>query len=118
MLSLMLSLLFGAGQVVAGALLTGYGARAGRWRRVSLYLALLFGVWCVASGLAELLVSGMETARHVVGQPSVSVFTLWRARADTMLLVVTLVAVGAALAHPLVRRMTDRRAAPGDTSEP
>src|SRR5579862_6715883 len=80
MLSLMLSLLFGAGQVVVGVLLVGYGLRAGRWRRLSLYVALLFGVWCVTSGLAELLVSGMETARHVVGRPSVSAFALWRAR--------------------------------------
>ncbi|MBF6589779.1 MAG: hypothetical protein IVW57_04515 [Ktedonobacterales bacterium] len=113
MVSLVLSLLFGIGQVVAGVLLTRHGLLAGRWRRASIFLAMLFGVWFATSGLAELLVSGMEASRQLFGTPGHATFALWRGRADRMLVLVTGGALIAALLYPaLVRVRWARRRAP------
>jgi hypothetical protein len=104
-MNLILSLLFGIGQVIAGVLLVRYGAREGRWRRARVFLMLLFGVWFATSGLAELVVSGMETARQLIGAPSAASFALWRERADRTLLYITIAVLVAAVAHPLLTRL-------------
>ena len=108
MFNLILSLLFGVGQVVAGVLLVRFGLGKGRWRRPSIYLAMLFGIWLATSGLAELLVSGMEMWRHLFGGPGTATFALWRGRGDGALLAMTIVVLIAALARPVVMRVSDR----------
>lgn len=104
-LSLALSLVFGAGQVVVGIALVVHGVRQGRWRGGgTLYLATLCGLWLVASGLAELLVSGMVSAHTLIGMPGAPTVRLWRARADTWLLLVTIALCAAAAAGLLAWR--------------
>jgi hypothetical protein len=104
-MNLALSLLFGAGQVIAGVLLVRYGARESRWRRASVFLAMLFGVWLATSGLAEVLVSGMESARQLFGGPSAATFALWRSWADRALLYVSVGVLLLAVACPVLLRL-------------
>lgn len=93
-INLILSLLFGVGQIVVGAFLVVHGRN--RWRRAGVFLLMLVGTWFVCSGIIELFVSGMETLQRNSGVPDHATFTLWRGRADTTLAVATgvIVAVG------------------------
>ncbi len=91
--SLFLSLLFGVGQIVVGAALVLSAASRQRWRRPGIFVASLAGAWFVCSGIAELIVSGMETLRAYTGAPSTAIFTLWRGRADMALTIATVVLV-------------------------
>jgi hypothetical protein len=88
---------------VVGGLLVAHGARARRWRRAGVFVAMLAGAWFVWSGATELFVSGMEVAQHLARAPSPAAFTLWRGRADALLLLVTialtLVGLGYAIAY-------------------
>lgn len=85
-INLVLSLIFGLGQVVVG-LVVAWRLMAGKaWRRPSMLLLLTVSCWFVASGITELFVSGMETAQTVSGALSEATFALWRARADDLLL--------------------------------
>ena len=87
--NLVLSLIFGVGQIVVGGALVGYGVTGGRWRRWRVALAAFIGAWFVASGGAELLVSGMEVAQRLTGAPTPAVFAAWRGHADAALFAVT-----------------------------
>jgi hypothetical protein len=93
-INLILSLLFGVGQIVVGAFLVVHGRN--RWRRAGVFLLMLVGTWCLCSGIIELFVSGMESLQRISGVPDHATFTLWRGRADTALAVATgvIVAVG------------------------
>ncbi|HEX6819913.1 MAG TPA: hypothetical protein VF120_16170 [Ktedonobacterales bacterium] len=102
MLKLIGSLLFGAGQVGIGAYLVVHGLQKNRWRRLGVVIAMLAGAWFITSGLAELLVSGMETAQRLGHGPTAAVFAQWRARADTLLFVVTLVLLAVGLGYVAV----------------
>jgi uncharacterized membrane protein len=86
-LNLALSLLFGVGQIVVGGVLVAQGRR--RWRRGSVFLVMLVGVWFVCSGAIELFVSWMESLQRVTGAPGSQTFALWRAHADSALVVAT-----------------------------
>lgn len=89
-ISLMLSLLFGVGQVLVGGGLVWHGGTRGRWRRVGVFVAMLVGAWFFCSGLVELFVSGMESLQHVSGSPDAATFATWRSRADMVLLIWTI----------------------------
>lgn len=91
--SLTLSLIFGAGQLVVGSGVAFRLLARSDWRRTNLFTLLLIALWFVASGLTELFVSGMETAHDLRGVPSAAGFTLWRGRADTALVAVSLALV-------------------------
>ncbi len=69
------------------------------------------GAWFACSGAAELLVSGMESMRLLLGWPSLHAFVVWRARADSALLVATLTLAIVAIVGLLVLRAS--RAADG-----
>ena len=86
-INLILSLLFGVGQIVVGVILVVHGRN--RWRRAGVFLLMLVGAWFVCSGIIELFVSGMESLQRIVGVPDGATFTLWRGRADTALAVAT-----------------------------
>lgn len=68
-------------------------------------MLLLIALWFVCSGLAELLVSGMEAARRLWGTPDAATFALWRGRADAALLWATILLVLALLTYPLLQRL-------------
>lgn len=89
-ISLALSLLFGVGQVLVGGGFAWHGATHRRWRRPGVFLVTLVGAWYFCSGLIELFVSGMETLQRLIGTPTAATFTLWRSRADNVLLVWTI----------------------------
>jgi uncharacterized membrane protein HdeD (DUF308 family) len=96
--NLALSLLFGVGQIVVGALFVAHGWN--RWRRASVFLLALVGAWFICSGVIELFVSGMETLQRLSGVPDHAAFSLWRGRADTALAIATgiLLLIGAIVA--------------------
>lgn len=111
-INLTLSLLFGAGQLFLGA---GFVIRLlarGQWRLFKWFLLLTIAAWFAVSGAMELFVSGMEVTHNISGKPSLQAFRVWRARADTTLLIVS-VALFATLAAFLLWHgvMTRRRAA-------
>lgn len=85
-INLVLSLVFGFGQIAVGALVARRILAGGAWRRPSALLLLAVSCWFVASGACEIFVSGMEAARALGGVPSPATFGLWRARADDALL--------------------------------
>ena len=89
-LMLSMSILFGFAQVVAGGIVAGrmLGDRHPRnLRRLTVFLV---AVWFVASGIAELIVSGLEASRALFHSPDAIQFTAWRARADLLLLLVSI----------------------------
>lgn len=105
--SLALSLLFGVGQIVVGSLLVAHGRK--RWHRAGVFLLMLAGAWFVCSGAIELFVSGMESLQRISGVPDHATFSLWRGRADTVLVVATglILLIGAVVA--LSGRLSWRR---------
>lgn len=70
-----------------------------------MFVLLLIALWFVCSGLAELLVSGMEASHRLWGTLSVATFALWRGRADAALLWATILLVLALLVYPLLQRL-------------
>ncbi|MGH2484893.1 MAG: hypothetical protein ACRDHE_02670 [Ktedonobacterales bacterium] len=110
-INLALSLLFGAGQLLLGAAFVYRIVAQGQWRVPKRFLLLTIAAWFVASGATELCVTGMEVTHNISGEPSLQVFSLWRARADATLAIVS-VALVAALAVFLIWHgaMTRRRA--------
>jgi hypothetical protein len=83
-----LSLIFGAGQIVVGGIVARFslvGLGQGVWTHARHFLLLVVSLWFIVSGTLELLVSGMESAQRLGAMISSETFTLWRARADTLL---------------------------------
>lgn len=64
----------------------------------------LVGLWFAYSGIAELIVSGMETLRVLSGGPSSATFSLWRARVDTGLMYWTVALVVVAVVYSALHR--------------
>ena len=92
-INLVLSLIFGVGQIVAGVFVARRLIGGGAWQRPNMLLLVALSCWFVASGVCELFVSGMEMARVLGGTPSLATFALWRARADDALLGVSVALV-------------------------
>ncbi|HET9111021.1 MAG TPA: hypothetical protein VFN78_09375 [Ktedonobacterales bacterium] len=102
--NLVLSLIFGAGQIVVGAWLawhTLHSERRAQWRAA---IPTFAGLWFVVSGVVELFVSGMESSLRLTGAPSPAVFALWRSRADTTLYAATAILALGALLYPFMAR--------------
>jgi hypothetical protein len=106
-INLILSLLFGVGQIVVGAFLVVHGRN--RWRRAGVFLLMLVGMWLVCSGIIELFVSGMESLQRFSGVPDHAAFSLWRERADTTLAVATGVIVTVGVLVGVSGRLSWRR---------
>jgi hypothetical protein len=82
--------------------------RGGRWRQVQhvgANIGTLAGAWFVASGAIELFVSGMETSQRLWRAPSDVSFAMWRGRADTVLLLVTIAIALSALVYLALWRL-------------
>lgn len=102
--NLVLSLIFGAGQIVVGAWLawhTLHSERRAQWRAA---IPTFAGLWFVVSGAVELFVSGMESNLRLTGAPSSAAFALWRSRADTTLYAATAILALGVLLYPLMAR--------------
>ena len=115
--SLTLSLIFGAGQVIVGGAVAYRLFTHSEWRRLKLFALLLIALWFIASGVTELFVSGMETSHDVRGIPSAAGFALWRGRADTVLIAVSIILVAVfvvAIAVRQFRAFQWARHVPGD----
>ena len=106
-INLVLSLLFGVGQIVVGVILVVHGRN--RWRRAGVFLLMLVGAWFVCSGIIELFVSGMESLQHISGVPDHATFALWRGRADTALAVATGIIVVVGILVGVSGRLSWRR---------
>lgn len=102
--NLILSLVFGVGQVVVGGWLALYPLAHGRFWRWRQGLMVFVGSWFVVSGIVELIVSGMETSQRLTGAPGAAVFTVWRGRADTTLFVASAILACGVLVYPLALR--------------
>jgi hypothetical protein len=103
-INLILSLIFGAGQVAVGGLFARHCLRQGIWADARRFLLLLVSLWFICSGFLELFVSGMETAERLGGRFPTPAFELWRARADTLLLLVSLALLVSLLAYLILKR--------------
>lgn len=103
-INLVLSLVFGFGQVVVGAWLAAYPLARKRYLRWRQGLMVFVGLWFVVSGLIELIVSGMEASQRLTGAPGAMAFELWRGRADTVLFVASALLACGALVYPLALR--------------
>jgi hypothetical protein len=124
-LNLILSLVFGVGQIAVGGWIAVHTLRQrSSWRQG---VMVCVGLWFVVSGVVELLVSGMEASQRLTGAPAAAVFELWRARGDTALAVATVALACGAIAYPLVLRwrvrngvanITDARAETSVEGEP
>lgn len=68
-------------------------------------MLLLIAAWFVCSGIAELIVSGMETWRKLSGAPSAASFALWRGRVDLALVAASALLLLCVIAYPLLRRL-------------
>lgn len=108
-LSLIISLLFGIGQVAGGAAVVWWLLARRRAGGPRTFVLLLIAAWFVCSGIAELFVSGMETAHLVSGQPASNAIATWRGRADAALLLVTLALMMALPVYVVVRRLSEDR---------
>lgn len=110
-INLVMSLVFGVGQIVVGGWLAWHVAHGGlgRWRQA---LLVAVGLWFVVSGCTELFVSGMETSLRLSGAPAAVTFALWRGRADTTLYVATAALLVGAVAYGLAPLLMRRRSAP------
>ena len=97
--------MFGVAQLGIGGAFVWRLLHRGRWRPVRGYVLLLIAAWFVCSGAAELVVSGLETARHVWSGPSAASFALWHGRADLALLVASALLGLGLIAYPLLRRL-------------
>ncbi|HEX8998054.1 MAG TPA: hypothetical protein VF812_18645 [Ktedonobacterales bacterium] len=103
-LNLILSLVFGLGQVIVGAWLAYRPLVRRRYLQWRVGLLAFVGLWFVSSGLIELLVSGMETSERLGAGPSASTFVAWRAHADSALFIATLLLTAGLLAYLAVLR--------------
>ncbi|MFI5273064.1 MAG: hypothetical protein ACHQ4H_08545 [Ktedonobacterales bacterium] len=92
-------------QLVAGCGVATHLLRRDRWRALRGFVLLLIAAWFVCSGVAELIVSGMEAAHTLGGFPPVTTLALWRGRVDRALVVVTVVLALCLLVSPLLRRL-------------
>lgn len=108
-LSLALSLLFGLAQLGIGSAVARHLLARDRWRPMRGFVLLLIAAWFVCSGIAELIVSGMEIWRRLWGAPSAASFALWRGRVDLALVVASALLLVALIASPLLRRYVPDR---------
>lgn len=117
-ITLVMSLVFAIGQILIGGGAMWYAARRVRTWRAGIMLTFALGLWFFCSGLAELLVSGMEAARDLGRGPNTATFALWHTRADAFLLAVTVVAGTFAFVGPVAIRLRTARRADTTPSRP
>jgi hypothetical protein len=103
-INLILSLIFAVGQLAGGGLVAWHSLRRGIWADTRRFLLLLVCLWFMCSGLLELFVSGMETVERLGGSFPAPDFDLWRARADTLLLLVSIALLAILLAYLIFKR--------------
>jgi hypothetical protein len=102
--NLILSLIFGFGQIVIGGVVARRSLGQGIWADMRRFLLLLVSLWFICSGFLELFVSGMETVERLGGRFPTPTFDLWRARADILLLLVSFALLASLLVYAILKR--------------
>jgi hypothetical protein len=98
-------LIFGAGQVVGGGIVARSSFHRGIWKHARAFLLVVVSLWFICSGFLELLISGLEFARRLGSGLSVDTFDLWRARADNLLVWISILLLSCLLAYSIIRRL-------------
>ena len=80
-------------------------------------MLLLLSLWFLCSGVAELIVSGMEVVHRLTGALDAATFARWRGLVDGALICATLLLAVALLAYPLLCSTAARWRRTGDTVE-
>lgn len=110
--NLILSLVFGVGQIVVGGGLAWYGLAPRRWRQWRAVLVGAVGLWFFVSGVCELIVSGLEVSQRLGGGPNAVEFAQARGLADDILFTAT-AALAVGLAAYFIAMAVMRRQEPG-----
>lgn len=115
--NLILSLIFGVGQIMVGIGMAVYTARKGRWRQLRFFGMAVLGAWIACSGITELIVSGSELLARQSSALSAAQATQLRAAADQAFLVASIMLLLFA-AFPLLARMGKQKHAHQTTNVP
>lgn len=121
--NLIMSLIFGVGQIIVGSWLVWHELaprawrRPGHWRDWRAMLAAAAGAWFFVSGVCELIVSGMETNRLHGGGPSLASYTATKAAADGALYSVTAALAVALIVYMVTLVVSGRRTARASAPE-
>jgi hypothetical protein len=91
--------------VVGGGIVARSSFRQGIWGHTRAFLLVLVSLWFICSGFLELLVSGLEFARRLGSSLSVETLNLWRARADSLLVYVSILLLSCLLTYSIIRRL-------------
>ncbi len=116
--NLILSLIFGVGQIVVGAGMAVYTARKGRWRKLRFFGLAVLGAWIACSGITELIVSGAELLAQQSSALSVAQAAQMRAAADQAFLIASIILLLVLAAFPLLARLGTRKPVHQTTSTP
>ncbi|HEV7126634.1 MAG TPA: hypothetical protein VGN32_04240 [Ktedonobacterales bacterium] len=109
LLDLGISLGFGVGQLAIGWLFIARGRRGQGQRPFASYALVLFGVWLIASGLAEVSVSALALCARLWRVPSPGVQDAVRQSADAGLLAISAALVILLALYPMWRRVMRHR---------
>ncbi len=104
LINLILSLIFGVGQVIVGAGMAVYTARKQRWRQFRFFGMAVLGAWIACSGITELAVSGSELLARQSSTLSAAQAAQLRAAADQAFLVASIMLLLVFAAFPLLAR--------------
>lgn len=102
--NLLISLAFGAGQVIIGAAMLLFSLHKGRWRQIALFGLALIGAWFACSGLTELIVSGAEMLARTGNALSAESATHIHMQADQGFLIASIILLVLGVLYPLLTR--------------
>jgi uncharacterized membrane protein HdeD (DUF308 family) len=102
--NLILSLIFGVGQVIVGAGMAVYTARKRRWQELRWFGLAVLGAWIACSGITELIVSGSELLARQSTTLSSAQAAQIRAVADQAFLIASIILLLLFAAFPLLAR--------------
>jgi hypothetical protein len=102
--NLLLSLLFGVGQIIVGTGMAIYTARQLRWHQFRFFAMAVLGAWIACSGITELIVSGSELLARQSSALSVAQAAQLRTAADQAFLAASIILLLVFAAFPLLAR--------------
>lgn len=103
--NLYLSLAFGVGQVIIGAVMALFVTRKRRWQKMTHALLAFIGIWFAFSGITELIVSGAEVLARTSHTLSTAQASHLRAQADQAFLIASLILLTIGAAYLLLTRL-------------
>ena len=106
--NLYLSLAFGIGQIIIGAVMALFVTRKRRWQKMTHALLAFIGIWFAFSGITELIVSGAEVLARTGHTLSSAQASYLRAQADQAFLIASLILLTIGAAYLLSVRLWPR----------